>query len=343
MEFSSFAIMPKTSNGCWNSSNRWTSKRARVLSASKPARGQSRHHRRRRVSRSRGNPFAVTAERAALAQLGGGCQVPIGIYCRREFAGEGTINESFEIFGVVASPSSGKAVRVHFHAAKQNSNPVSLGQTAAAMLLENGAQLLLALAADDVPPPPPEPPTVQKAQGQESCQADNEGQQMNPPLVGRRVLVTRAAHQASKLSEGLRAAGFEPIEPPVLEIAPPEDFASLDSALRKLGDYDWLILTSANTIQALADRTATLGISLTASTQLQVAAVGEATAAAARAAGFRVDLVPETYVAEFLAKHIAPITAGKKILLARAAIARDVIPDALWGARRRGRCRLRLP
>ena len=106
--------------------------------------------------------FAVTAERAALAQLGGGCQVPIGIYCRREFADEGTINEWFEIFGVVASPSSGKAVRVHFHAAKQSSNPVSLGQTAAAMLLENGAQLLLALAADDAPPPLPEPPTFKK-------------------------------------------------------------------------------------------------------------------------------------------------------------------------------------
>ncbi|HME58199.1 MAG TPA: uroporphyrinogen-III synthase, partial [Terracidiphilus sp.] len=65
-------------------------------------------------------------------------------------------------------------------------------------------------------------------------------------LAGRRVLVTRAAHQAGKLSEGLRALGAEPVEVPVLEIRPPASFRPLDEALRQLDRYDWLILTSAN-------------------------------------------------------------------------------------------------
>jgi uroporphyrinogen-III synthase len=154
-----------------------------------------------------------------------------------------------------------------------------------------------------------------------------------PPLVGKRVLVTRAAHQAGKLSEGLRALGVEPVEVAVIEIRPPEDFAALDRALRSLSDYyDWLILTSANTVHALADRATSLGLSLAAPSHLKVAAVGEATAAAARNAGLTVALVPESYVAESLAEILTMQTRGKKVLLARAFIARDVIPDALRAA-----------
>jgi uroporphyrinogen-III synthase len=151
-------------------------------------------------------------------------------------------------------------------------------------------------------------------------------------LVGKRVLVTRAAHQAGKLSEGLRAIGIEPVEVAVIEIQPPQDFAPLDCALRSLSNYDWLVLTSANSVHALADRAASLGLSLAAAPRLKVAAIGEATAAAARDAGLPVTLVPETYVAESLAKSLAEQTRGKKVLLARASVARDVIPDALRAA-----------
>ena len=76
------------------------------------------------------------------------------------------------------------------------------------------------------------------------------------PLAGRRVLVTRAVRQAGKLSDALRALGAEPVEVPVLEIAPPADLAPLDSALRSLDSYDWLILTSANTVRAVVDHPA---------------------------------------------------------------------------------------
>lgn len=144
------------------------------------------------------------------------------------------------------------------------------------------------------------------------------------PLAGRRVLVTRATHQAGKLSEGLRALGVEPIEVPVLEIQPPADSGPLENALRSLDSYGWLILTSANTVRSIAwsgflDKTA----------NLKVAAVGEATATAARKAGLAVALVPGAYVAEALVECLAAQSAGKKILLARAEITRDVIPDAL--------------
>jgi len=152
------------------------------------------------------------------------------------------------------------------------------------------------------------------------------------PLAGRRVLVTRAAHQAGKLSEGLRALGAEPVEVPVLEIQPPADFAPLDDALRALDSYDWLILTSANTVRSLVERALAWSSLLDRISGLKVAAVGEATAAAARDAGLPVTLVPETYVAEALVESVARRSAGKKLLLARAEIARDVIPDALRAA-----------
>ena len=156
---------------------------------------------------------------------------------------------------------------------------------------------------------------------------------MNPlPLTGRRVLVTRALHQAGKLSEGLRALGAEPVEVPVLEIRPPESFAPLDAALRQIGGYDWLILTSANAVRALAGRAAFPNISLDKLAAPQVAAVGEATAAAARKAGLQIAFVPESYVAESLVEGLLPLSAGRRILLVRAALARDVIPDALRAA-----------
>lgn len=148
------------------------------------------------------------------------------------------------------------------------------------------------------------------------------------PLHGRFILVTRGASQAPKLSDGLRALGAVPVEVPVLEIRPPTTYDSLDNALRNLAQYDWLILTSTNTVRALVERTAALGI-VPAASALKIAAVGSATAASARDAGFDVALTPKDYVAESLVAALHNQIAGKRVLLARAAIARDVIPDAL--------------
>ncbi len=152
---------------------------------------------------------------------------------------------------------------------------------------------------------------------------------MTLPLSGRRVLVTRAAHQAGKLSDGLRALGAEPVEVPVLEIGPPKSFKDLDRALLQIPQYDWFIFTSANTVRAVAERAAELGVDLAPAKGAQVAAVGEATASALRTGGLEVTFVPESYVAESLLRGLSGQMAGKRILLARASVARDLIPDAL--------------
>jgi uroporphyrinogen-III synthase len=148
------------------------------------------------------------------------------------------------------------------------------------------------------------------------------------PLAKKRVLVTRAVHQAGRLSEGLRALGALPIEVPVLEIQPPASFDPLDSALRKLGTYHWLIFTSANAVRAVVERAAACGI-VFAGEGPRVAAVGKATADAAREAGFTVAITPREYVAESLVEALAASGLCKRVLLARAAVARDLIPDAL--------------
>jgi uroporphyrinogen-III synthase/uroporphyrinogen III methyltransferase/synthase len=119
---------------------------------------------------------------------------------------------------------------------------------------------------------------------------------------------------------------------PVLEICPPDNLEPLDRALRQLDTYDWLILTSANAVRALVERAAELKLVLSAADSLQVAAIGASTATESRSAGFTVVLVPENYVAESLVESLAGRAAGKRVLLARAAVARDVIPDALRAA-----------
>jgi uroporphyrinogen-III synthase len=152
------------------------------------------------------------------------------------------------------------------------------------------------------------------------------------PLAGRRILVTRAVHQIGKLSDGLKALGAEPVEVPVLEIRPPDSYEALDKALRKLEPpqpFDWLIL---NTVQTVAARCAVLNVDVSEIKALRVAAVGSATAEMARKAGFRVTVVPDSYNSEGVVAALGSSILGKRVLLARAKVARDVIPDALTAA-----------
>jgi uroporphyrinogen-III synthase/uroporphyrinogen III methyltransferase/synthase len=152
------------------------------------------------------------------------------------------------------------------------------------------------------------------------------------PLAGRRILVTRAAQQAGKLSEGLRALGAEPVEVPVLEIQPPANYDAIDRALRAIQAYDWLILTSANAIPFIHVRAMDLDVTLL-QLKPKIAAIGRATAQALETMlHVQASVTPKEYVAESLVCELAPQIAGKRVLLARAAIARDVIPDALRAA-----------
>ena len=149
------------------------------------------------------------------------------------------------------------------------------------------------------------------------------------PLAGRRVLVTRAIHQAGRFSREIRALGATPVEVPVLEITAPESYSPLDDALRHLDRYDWLILTSSNTVQAICGRGTRFAVNPAKAEGLSVAAVGRGTAETAQSYGFQVSVVPEAYIAESLVSALGERVRGKRVLLPRAAVARDVIPDAL--------------
>lgn len=151
------------------------------------------------------------------------------------------------------------------------------------------------------------------------------------PLSGKRILVTRARHQAGQLSAELARLGATPIEIAAIEILPPESFHALDAALANLDRYQWLIVSSANAVHALRDRASALGIAPAGFSHLKVAAVGSTTARVLGEAGLTASITPREYVAESLLEALPEDMAGSRVLIARAAIARDMVPDALSG------------
>lgn len=146
------------------------------------------------------------------------------------------------------------------------------------------------------------------------------------PLRNLRILVGRASHQASTLSGGLRALGAEVIEIPFIEIRKPRSYGPLDTALESIAKYDWLVLTSVNGVDAFAERMKKLGLSRAAFDHLRIAAIGPATRKHIETLGLKVALVPKRYVAESVVEALRGKVEGKRVLLARAKIARDVIP-----------------
>ncbi len=149
------------------------------------------------------------------------------------------------------------------------------------------------------------------------------------PLSGVRVLVGRARHQASALSGELRTLGATVIEIPFIEIRKPRSFESLDAALRDLASYDWLILTSVNGVEAMWERLAKLHLTKTGFRHLRIAAIGPATRKAIEQRGGDVSVVPKEYVAESVVRSLRRRVKGKRVLLVRAKVARDVIPREL--------------
>ena len=179
---------------------------------------------------------------------------------------------------------------------------------------------------------------------------------LDQPLSGIRVLVGRARHQASALSTELRKRGAEVIEIPFIEIRKPRSFKPLDIALKNLNAYDWLILTSVNGVDAMWERMnklhlfpllssgrkwegrefgraikrskRTAALAAEGST-VRIAAIGPATSKAIEQRGLMVDVVPKQYVAESVVRSLKSKVKGKRVLLVRAKVARDVIPREL--------------
>jgi uroporphyrinogen III methyltransferase/synthase len=149
------------------------------------------------------------------------------------------------------------------------------------------------------------------------------------PLFGRRIVVTRARGQAEALSSKLQALGAEVIELPTIEIRPAPDYGSLDRAIANLGSYDWLIFTSVNGVRFFLERLDRSALDLRA-LRARVCAIGPATRAALEALHLKVDLMGKDYVAESLLEAFAGHDLSeRRILLPRAAVARDIVPAEL--------------
>ena len=150
------------------------------------------------------------------------------------------------------------------------------------------------------------------------------------PLHGRTVVVTRARAQASGLAATLRSLGATVVELPAIRIESKTDTDEVRATAKTIADYDLVCLTSPNGVNLLFDALTAAGRDTRALAGATVAAIGPGTARALAAHGIAADVIPERFVAEALVEALASVEVeGKKVLVARAAEARDVLPDAL--------------
>lgn len=224
---------------------------------------------------------AITAERALLRRLGGGCLSALGAYAVVE-------GDDLTLQAVVLDVGGTTVIRAQARG-RQDTDVV---EDVAASLESQGAGRLLSRDAS---------------------------------LAGLRIMVTRADRQAAALADALSALGAQAVRCPVIAIEP----IAVDPAIfRDLGQYDWLVLTSANGVDRLRDLLREAQVAFPAA--LKVAAIGPETAARAQEAGMTPTIVPQRFIAEELADALsAAMVPGARILLARAAGARDVLPDQL--------------
>lgn len=142
----------------------------------------------------------------------------------------------------------------------------------------------------------------------------------------KRILITRPRAQADAFGDELRAAGFEPIYFPVIEIRPIEDNVALDKAFDQLHCYAWMVFTSVNAVDVVFDKFSSLLIK--GGARVKFAAIGPKTADALKMRGITPDFVPQEYVAEAILPGLGDLS-NKWVLLPRAEIARKELPEAI--------------
>jgi uroporphyrinogen-III synthase len=151
------------------------------------------------------------------------------------------------------------------------------------------------------------------------------------PLSGRSVVVTRAVEQAAGFAAPLQTLGAEVLVMPVISIVAPEDWGPADDAIERLDAYDWVVVTSTNGVNALDERMHLHGLHIGDLACKKIAVVGSATAARLRELGVEPTIVPERFRAEGLVAELERVgpSAGRRVLLVRAAEAREVLPEGL--------------
>jgi len=158
---------------------------------------------------------------------------------------------------------------------------------------------------------------------------------LHRPLAGKRIVITRARKQAETLARTIEELGGEVTEFPTIEICPPESFAEFDAAVDKLETYDWVIFTSVNSIESFLNRLKVKGKTVAALSARKVGAIGVETAKQLERERIHPCLVPERYQAEGILAALSPEEIhGKRVLIPRAAEAREILPATLrkWGA-----------
>lgn len=156
------------------------------------------------------------------------------------------------------------------------------------------------------------------------------------PLFGRKILITRARDQASEFSDLLHQNGAESVECATIEVVPPRSYKALDEAIKHLSDYHWIMFTSANGVIFFVNRLRQSGSDIRSLKGLKICAIGPRTAEEIQHYGVKVDLIPDEYQAEGVIKGMGRRDLkGKRILLPRAEVAREILPQELdqMGAR----------
>lgn len=150
------------------------------------------------------------------------------------------------------------------------------------------------------------------------------------PLFGRRIVITRTREQAGNLREALAELGAQVLEIPTIEIRNPASWELLDNAIRRLAEFQYLLVTSVNGVRSFLSRLSACGKDIRDLKGLTIGAIGPATAAEFAKTGVRVDFVPKEYRAEGLLESLASSDLrGKAFLIPRAKVARDLVPRAL--------------
>ncbi len=241
----------------------------------------------------------VRIERAFLAALGAGCSVPVGAHASRTRNG-------FRLVAMLSDEAGDRLLLVD-----ESLEPADACQAAA----EIAARLLAEVGQP-----------IASGNGA-SGRTIGSG-----ALAGLRILVMRPRDQAGSLVAALTARGAEPVLLPTIRIVPDQDTSGLDAALLDAahGAFRWIVFTSSNAVNIVAGRLNALQVPPENRAAIKAAVVGAATGDAAAAAGFTVELVPETANAQALVAALTPlIRPGDRVLYPRSAIGRDTVPDGL--------------
>jgi len=152
----------------------------------------------------------------------------------------------------------------------------------------------------------------------------------NRPLLDKKILITRAREQSAEFESSLKNLGAEVIEFPTIEIVPPSRWKNLDCAIARLNSYDWIIFTSANGVNFFLKRLKEIKKNLRLPSSLKVCAIGPATARQLKKKKIPVRSIPKEFIAESILEGFEKRSiSGKRILLARAKEARDILPKGL--------------